>query len=73
MYPPKFNIYRCSRGIKKPIEINMAYDLARKKIGSIEPTYKTSFDLVDYLSGDSIFHKSMIYEFYNSKRHIPQN
>lgn len=76
LYPPKFNLYRCSRGIKEPIENLMDYRIAKEKVGSREPTYKKSIELVDIENtcGDGTpFRKNIAYEFYNSKRLIPQH
>ncbi len=64
-YPPKFNLYRCSRGIKKPIIENMSYKNAQKKIGSAKPIFKKSIELIDE---EVNFNKILIYEEYNLKR-----
>lgn len=47
LYPPKFNLYRCSKGIKKPESISMPYDEALKSVDGLEPTYENSFIIVD--------------------------
>lgn len=75
MYPPKFNLYRCSRGIKKPIKSLIDYDEARKKIGQSQPTFTTAIKLIDILdlSGELQFQKTIAYEFYNTKRLLPQD
>lgn len=76
MYPPKFNLYRCSRGIKEPIETYMPYEEAKKKIGDVAPTFTSSRELVDkerICSDGNCFRKSLVYEFYNTTRVIPQN
>jgi len=76
MYPPKFNLYRCSRGIKQPIQTYMPYEEAKKKIGASTPTFKTSRELVDkerICSDGNCFRKSLVYEFYNTLRNLPQN
>lgn len=65
MYPPKFNIYRCSRGIKKPIVELMHVEVAKKKIGSLQPTYTTSIHLEDL---DNHYNNTYHYEYYNTKR-----
>ena len=65
MYPPQFNLYRCSRGIKKP---KISYDTeknAQKKVGFAEPTYEKSIQLVDK---DKDFEKVLNYRYYNSMR-----
>lgn len=63
MYPVGMNIYRCSRGIKKPERINMSYGKAKKYIGDGAPTY---FNKVLINNGD--FENSIVYEYYNTKR-----
>jgi len=75
MYPPKFNLYRCSRGIKKPIRSIIDYELARKKIGLAQPTFTSAIKLIDILDthGELQFHKTIAYEFFNTKRVVPQN
>lgn len=65
MYPPKFNIYRCSRGIKKPTEQYMHIEVAKKKIGRLKPTYTTSIHLEDL---DNHYNNTYHYEYYNIKR-----
>ena len=75
MYPPKFNLYRCSRGIKKPKKYLIDYETARKKIGLSQPTFSSAIKLIDVidLSGDIQFQKTIAYEFFNTKRVVPQN
>lgn len=76
LYPPKFNLYRFSRGIKEPIEYNMMYEHIRKKIGNFLPTFTSSRELVDkerVSANGNYFRKSLVYEFYNTKRVVPQN
>lgn len=65
MYPPKFNIYRTSKGIKRPIIEQTTYSSARKKVGSLQPTYTTSIYLEDL---DSNFNNTYHYEYYNKLR-----
>lgn len=47
LYPPKFNIYRCSKGIKKPESVLMPYDEALTIVDGLNPTYEQSFHIVD--------------------------
>lgn len=47
LYPPKFNLYRCSRGIKKPETKVMPYREALNVVDGLEPTYEKSFVLLD--------------------------
>ena len=64
-YPPKMNIYRCSRGIKKPAVSHITYEKAKKIVGADTPTYATRTVILD----DNDEHlNSIIYEQYNLKR-----
>ena len=65
MYPPKFNLYRISRGIKKPKKEYYSYHVAKEKIGSLKPTYSKAIQLTDT---DNNFSNKIIYEYYNTKR-----
>lgn len=65
MYPPKFNLYRCSKGIKKPIVEELSYYQAKKKVGNLQPTYTTSLYLEDL---DNKFSNTYHYEYYNTLR-----
>lgn len=65
LYPPKFNLYRISKGIKKPIKEFMLYKKAKEKIGDLTPTYSTAFDLTDSTLDYS---NHIIYEYYNKLR-----
>lgn len=74
LYPPKFNLYRCSRGIKKPTKTLIPYYQAKKKIGLLKPTFTSFVKLTDYnISGDISFSKTIAYEFYNTSRVLPQD
>lgn len=65
MYPPKFNIYRISKGIKKPIKEYYSYHVAKEKAGLRQPTYSKAIKLTDI---DNNFSNKIIYEYYNTKR-----
>lgn len=65
LYPPKFNLYRCSRGIKRPTEEYLLYENAQKKIGSGQPTFSSAIQLTDETTE---FSNILIKEYYNSKR-----
>lgn len=65
MYPPKFNLYRISRGIKKPIKEYHSYHVAKEKAGLQLPTYSKGIKLSDT---DDSFSNIIIYEYYNTKR-----
>lgn len=64
-YPPKMNIYRCSRGIKKPAVSHISYEKAKKIVGAATPTYSTRTVIQDD-NGEQL--NSIIYEQYNLKR-----
>lgn len=66
MYPPNFNLYRISRGIKKPIVKYMEYFDAKIKVGLLrQPTFKTC-TLVEHI--ETGFKNSYAYEYYNKLR-----
>lgn len=62
MYPPKFNLYRASRGIKQPIKQLYSYHVAKEKVGLRLPTYSKGFVIQD-----NSFTNEIIYEYYNTK------
>lgn len=65
MYPPKFNIYRISRGIKKPEKEYYSYHVIKEKAGLRLPTYSKAIQLTDI---EKNFQNKIIYEYYNTKR-----
>lgn len=65
MYPVGFNIYRISRGIKKPIKEYHAYNSIKEKEGLRQPTFSKAIQLTD---SKSDFSNKIIYEYYNTKR-----
>lgn len=64
-YPPKFNIYRHSKGIKKPTKEKMEYRQALKKVDSNEPTFESAIQVVDS-DGNEL--NVVVRKFYNSRR-----
>ena len=63
MYPPKFNIYRKSKGIKNP-EVNVVpYQQAKEKVCSAKQTFQKTVALEDIDKG---YHNVLQYEYYNS-------
>lgn len=62
-YPPGMNIYRGSRGIKKPEREEMTYSEAKKIVGSRKPHYKKSYEI----QRDD-FKSTTTYEQYNLNR-----
>lgn len=65
MYPPNFNLYRISRGIKKPTKEYMQYSVAKEKVGLGNPTYSKTIKLTD---NSNNFTNVISYEYYNTKR-----
>lgn len=65
LYPPKFNIYRCSRGIKKPLITYDSEIRAQKKISAATLTFERTIKLTD---NDSDYSNSINYRYYNLKR-----
>lgn len=65
MYPPKFNIFRYSRGCKKPIVTYTYYSEAMKKACVGAQTFAKGVVIAD---PDSEFIDTLIYEYYNTNR-----
>ena len=64
-YPSGMNIYRCSRGIKKPTISHMTYSEAKKIVGAATPTYSSCTLVQD--DNENIIN-TIVYEQYNLKR-----
>ena len=62
MYPPKFNLYRASRGIKKPIVSYENEIEAQKKVSAATLTFEKTIELSDK---DSQFNNTINYRHYN--------
>ncbi len=62
MYPPKFNLYRCSRGIKKPIVTYQTEIEAQKKVSAGTLTFEKTIEISD---NDSQFSNKINYRHYN--------
>ena len=62
MYPPKFNIYRPSRGIKKPVVSYETEKNAQKKVSAATLTFEKTIELSD---SDSQFSNTINYRHYN--------
>lgn len=65
MYPPQFNLYRCSRGIKKPEICYMPEEMAQKKVSAATLTFQKTIQLTD---AENDFTKTINYRYYNSIR-----
>ena len=64
MYPPKFNIYRKSKGIKEPTVTMVEYHEAKEKVCFAQQTFQKTVALDD----DKGYHNVLQYEYYNSIR-----
>ena len=62
MYPPKFNLYRASRGIKKPVVSYETEKEAQKKVSAGTLTFEKTIELSDT---DSQFSNTINYRHYN--------
>lgn len=69
MYPPKFNIFRYSRGCKKPTITHTEYQKAKEKACGGTQTFSKAVNLVDDTSS---YTDTLIYEYYNTKRQQSQ-
>ena len=65
LYPPKFNIFRCSRGIKSPIVYYDSEEMAQKKVSSAKLTFEKTIQLSDK---ENDFEKTISYRYYNKIR-----
>ena len=65
LYPPKFNIYRCSKGIKKPVVSYESEKTAQKKISAATLTFERTIKLTD---SDSDYSNIINYRYYNKIR-----
>ena len=54
LYPPKFNLYRCSRGIKPPTVEHITEAESKEKVGAATPTFERTIELSDPETGFSI-------------------
>lgn len=62
MYPPKFNLYRASKGIKKPIVTYESELDAQKKVSAGTLTFEKTIEISD---NDSQFSNKINYRHYN--------
>lgn len=65
LYPAKFNIYRCSRGIKRPTSEMMSQETAEEKVSAGTLTFRKTVKLSD---SDSDFQSIIDVRQYNTKR-----
>lgn len=64
MYPTNFNIYRCSRGIKRPIVEELIEHDIKEKVSAATLTYQKTIKLSD----DDGYENTINYRYYNMKR-----
>lgn len=65
LYPPQFNLYRCSKGIKKPNVEVISSKKAEKKVSSAKLTFERTIEVSDNSKG---FKNVLNYRYYNTKR-----
>ena len=65
MYPPQFNIYRFSRGIKKPTVYYQMENDVQKKVSAATLTFEKTIQLNDI---ENDFEKTINYRYYNRIR-----
>ena len=62
LYPSNFNMLRCSRGIKRPVEEMMSQEEANKKVLGATKTFESAIKLTDL---ENEFESVIIREQYN--------
>lgn len=65
LYPANFNMLRCSRGVKRPVEEMLYQDEAEKKVSGATKTFESAVKLTDY---ENDFESVIIKEQYNLLR-----
>lgn len=65
LYPANFNMIRTSRGIKRPTELMISQEEARKKVLAATKTFESAIELTDSENG---FNTVIIKEQYNKVR-----
>lgn len=65
LYPANFNMIRCSRGIKKPVQMMISQEEAEKKVLGATKTFEQAVKLIDKDNG---FESIIIKEQYNKLR-----
>lgn len=68
-YPANMNIYRCSKGIKKPITEKMTYKDAKEKTSNTMLTYQKTVRLLD---SEKDFQIDIHTEYYNKLRKVSE-
>ena len=65
LYPAKFNMLRCSRGVKRPVVEMMSQEYANKKVSAATKTFESAIKLTDH---ENDFETVIIREQYNKVR-----
>lgn len=65
LYPPKFHLFRLSKGIKRPITYRCSYSQIKSQLGDLSPTWS---DMVDLFDPETNFQNRIVHEIYNTKR-----
>ena len=65
LYPANFNMIRCSRGVKRPVEEMLSQEMAEKKVLGATKTFESAVKLVD---SENNFESVIIREQYNRLR-----
>lgn len=65
LYPPKFHIFRKSRGIKLPDVSHTSYSEAKKSVGDATPTFEQSVIITDPQTG---FNNQIYTGYFNTNR-----
>lgn len=64
LYPPKMNIIRYSKNIKKPVVVDMTYNKYKKKVGMSAPTFSQFSDI--HLNGE--YSHQLVYIEFNKQK-----
>lgn len=68
LYPVGFNIYKCSRGIKKPEKLQVGTKTLKKMVGDATPTYKRNYEISYNDEHDETYSSQLTILQYNLKR-----
>lgn len=69
LYPPGTNIFRASRGVKRPVEEYVTHDEAKRKVGSALPTFRSALLVCDVSekTGKLVEQNKIVKTYYNLK------
>ena len=70
-YPPNFKIYRCSKGIKRPLPVQMTYGEAKKLTDGMKLCYSCSKQIISVdKEGNEKTLNTVSYEQYKKKKEM---